>query len=273
MLYSFQHRRNINWENPRDVDEKINWLKFYGDTSQWVELADKYRVRKYVEDCGLGNMLVKLYGKWDSVDAVDWESLPSQFVMKTNNGSGDILVCRDKAKLDKTLWTNKFKALLVKKFGLDEAEFHYGKIKPCIIVEEMLDSTKQVIESSSLIDYKIWSFNGIPAFIWVCYNRTPHSCEVKVYDLDWNEHPEYSIDSEHYRLSKKKIPRPASLEMMLKAAAVLSKGFPVVRVDMYEVNNKPYFGEMTFTPAAGYNYFYTQEFQIILGDMIELGNK
>lgn len=273
ILYKNSHGHPLNWNNPQDVDEKINWLKFNSDTSRWVELADKYRVRKYVEECGLGNMLVKLYGKWDKAKDINWDDLPQQFVMKVNNGSGDILVCRDKSKLDYGHWTQYFSQLLRTRFGYNMGETHYAKIKPCIIAEELLDNTAQTIKSSSLVDYKIWSFNGEPAYIWVCYDRTPHSCVVKIYDLDWQAHPEYSVDCEHYQLSKIDIPRPQSLDQMLAAAAKLSKGFPAVRVDLYEVNNKPFFGEMTFTPAAGYNYFYTEEFLKILGNKVTINHQ
>ena len=270
MRYMAVHHRNIDWKNPRNIDEKINWMKFYSDTSQWVVLADKYRVRQYVEKCGLGDMLVQLYGKWDRPEDIDWDGLPQQFVMKANNGSGDILFCHDKTKVDRVWWTKKFKQNLKKKYGYNYAEIHYRFIPPCVIAEEMLDPTKQAFPSSSLIDYKIWSFNGKPAYIWACYDRTPHSVEVMTFDLDWNEHPEFSVDGDHYRLSHKHLPRPASLEKMLDAAARLSKGFPAVRVDLYETDGKPYFGEMTFTSMSGYQPFYTEEFLNILGDMTEL---
>ena len=146
-------------------------------------------------------------------------------------------------------------------------EPHYNSIKPCIIAEELLDNTKQPIASSSLIDYKIWAFDGKPAYIWVCFNRTHHSVDVGVYDLDWNFHPEFSISTPHYRLTDIAVPRPKSLDQMLRAASILSKGFPELRVDLYEVDNKPYFGELTFTSAGGFNDFYSQDFLNILGDM------
>lgn len=262
--------RPLDWDNPRDINEKINWLKFNSDTSLWTELADKYRVRNYVEKCGLGETLVNLYGKWDRVEDIDWESLPSRFIMKTNNGSGDVLICRDKSTLDTIFWTKEFSKLLKNKFGYQMAEPHYNKIPPCIIAEELLDAGTQPIPTSSLIDYKIWSFDGKPAYIWTCHNRTHHSVEVMTYDLDWNAHPEYSVPTSHYLLSQVRIPRPECLDRMLEVAAVLSRGFPQVRVDLYEVSGKIYFGELTFASAAGFNDFYTKEFLEILGSHVKL---
>lgn len=272
ILYKREFRKPLNWKAPIDLNEKINWLKFYSDTAKWTLLTDKYRVREYVKSCGLEHLLVKLYGKWDNVKDIDWEQLPNKFIMKTNNGSGDVFICEDKSKLNINKCKRHFNALMRKTFGYEMGEPHYKKIKPCIIAEELLDVKKQPIVSSSLIDYKIWSFDGKPAYIWACFNRTPHSVEVGIYDLDWNFHPEYSRSTSHYVLSHS-IPKPKSLDKMLEAASVLSKGFPELRVDLYEVDGKPYFGELTFTSAGGINNFYTDEFLKILGDLTDLKAK
>ena len=268
--HTFDHR--LNWKNPKDLNEKINWLKFNSDTSLWTRCADKYEVRKYVEECGYGDNLVRLYGRWDKAEDIDWESLPSQFVMKVNNGSGDILVCKDKARLDRLKIIAQFDSLLKKKFSNYNEEPHYKYMAPCIIAEELLDATKQPIETDTLIDYKIWCFDGEPKYVWACYNRYEGSVEVATYDLNWNRHDEKSVFTWHYKRAQKNLPRPKSLSKMLEIAARLSQGIPQVRVDLYEVNDKPYFGEMTFTSAGGFNDFYTQEFLDELGSYIDLSN-
>lgn len=273
IIYKRTFNKELNWKNPRNINEKINWLKFYSDTSEWSRLADKYEVRKYICECGFEDLLVKLYGKWDNAKDIDWNSLPDKFIMKTNNGSGDVLICRNKAELNTEEATRHFDKMLHNRFGNIFAEPHYNKIKPCIIAEELLDNKKQEVESSSLVDYKIWAFNGKPAYIWTCHNRThaPHySVVVGIYDLDWNFHPEYAVSTPHYRLSDKAIPKPKSLDRMLEVAAKLSKGFPVLRVDLYEVDGKPYFGELTFSALAGFNDSYTDEFLNILGDLTHI---
>lgn len=257
----------LNWSHPQDIDEKICWMKFNSDTSRWTLLADKYRVRQYVEECGLGDTLVKLYGKWDNAASIDWDSLPNQFVMKTNHGSGDVLICKDKQSLDRKYWTWQLDKWLHTDFATIMGEPHYKDIPPCIIAEELLDASKQSIVSSSLIDYKIWAFDGKPAYIWCCINRSTDSVEVVTYDTEWNVHPEVSVNTPYYILTDKRIPRPKSLERMLHAASKLSKGFPQVRVDYYEVDGKPYFGELTFTSSSGINYFYTDDFRKRLGDL------
>lgn len=265
--------RFINWNSPQSLDEKINWLKIYSDTSLWSNLADKYEVRKYVSKRGFSDSLVKLYGKWDKVEDIDWNSLPNHFIIKTNNGSGDVIKCYNKNTFDYQKNIKTLKKLLHLKFGYDMGEQQYAKIRPCIIAEELLDSNNQAFKSDSLIDYKFLSFNGKPTYIWVCFNRTHHSTDVAVYDLDWHFHPEFSVSTSHYKLCTKPLPRPKALEEMLHMASVLSKGFPFVRVDLYEVGGKAYFGEMTFTPAAGFNTFFSNNFQMILGKKIILPQK
>ena len=259
-----------HFKHPRDLNEKINYLKFYGDTSRWAELTDKYAVRQYIESIGLGDILVKLYGKWDSVDDIDWNALPDRFVMKCNNGSGDVLICKDKQKLDIEETKRYFNKMLHRKFGVASGEPHYAKIKPCIIAEELLDSSTQPCGSTSIVDYKIWCFNGEPHSFLCCYNRKQYHANVGMYDLDWQYHPEYSVFTEHYKESSQTLPRPICLEMMLETSRKLSDGFPVVRVDLYEVDGHVYFGELTFTSQSGCMNYFSKQYLDETGKLIKL---
>ena len=262
--------KDLNWKNPTNLNEKINWLKFNSDTSQWSILADKYRVREYIAEKGLEDILVKLYGVWDDPEKIDWQNLPDSFVLKMNNGSGDIIVCEDKSKLDIDSTKKLFKSLFRKTFGYSTAEPHYSLIKPCVIAEELLLPNNQSTPSTSLIDYKIWCFNGKPECVWACRNRDKRTVEVASHDLDWNHHPEHSVYTGHYREAKIPFNRPKSLDRMLEVASILSEGFPQVRVDLYEVDGKVYFGEMTFTSNFGMMEFYTDEYLEYLGSKVDL---
>lgn len=259
-----------NFRHPKDLNEKINYLKFYGDTSKWPMLTDKYAVRKYIESLGLKNILVKLYGKWDSVDDIDWELLPNQFVMKCNNGSGDVIICHDKSKLDIEATKKYFRKILSQTFGIVSGEPHYSQIPPCIIAEELLDNSTQPCNSSSIIDYKIWCFNGKPYNIFCCYNRKKYNTNIGCYDLNWKYHPEYSVFTHHYKKSPHLLPKPTCLKQMLDIAQKLSMGFPILRVDLYEVNGKVYFGELTFTSQSGCMDYFTQEYLIQMGNQVKL---
>ena len=259
-----------HFKHPRDLNEKINYLKFYGDASQWPMLTDKYAVRQYIKDKGLSDILVKLYGKWDSVDDIDWNTLPNQFVMKCNNGSGDVLICKDKSKLDIEKTKHYFDKMLHRTFGLVSGEPHYTLIKPCIIAEELLDSSTQPCSSSSIVDYKIWCFNGEPHSVWVCYNRNGYYANVGVYDLNWQYHPEYSVFTKHYKESTQLLPKPMSFERMLEVARKLSSAFPILRVDLYEINGHVYFGELTFTSQSGCMNYFSQQYLDETGNLIKL---
>lgn len=270
LKYFYKLHKWPNFEQPKDLNEKMNWVKFYGDTSRWADLADKYKVREYVESLGLSDILTKLYGRWDTASDIDWESLPNQFVLKVNNGCGDILICRDKNKLNKKDVIDKYNRLVNSKYGDVSGEPHYAYIQPCIIAEELLDISKQPIKTSSLIDYKIWCLNGEPYSIWCYWNRSINGTERGGYDLNWNYHPEWSVSNNQFKLGKEIIPKPQNLNKMLEVASKLSIGFPILRVDLYEVDGKIYFGELTFTSHGGFMDNLTQEVLTDMGNHIKL---
>ena len=273
LKHFYKFHKMPNYEHPTDINEKINWVKFYGDTSQWPDLADKYKVRQYVESLGLGDILVALYGHWDKASDIDWDSLPKEFVLKVNNGCGDVLICRDKEALDKKAVVATYDRLVSKKYGDITGEPHYAKIKPCVIAEELLDISKQPIKTTSLIDYKVWCLNEKPYCIWCAWNRGSHGADCGVFDIDWNYHPEWSVFTEHYRKGLDRLPKPSSFERMLEVAAKLSEGFPILRVDLYEVGGKIYFGELTFTSLGGFMDYLTPEVLLDMGEKVKLKQK
>ena len=181
--------------------------------------------------------------------------------MKCNNGSGDVVVCTDKKTLDKKKTLQHFRKNLQTPYGILTGEEHYKQIRSCIIAEELLDGSTQPNKSQSLVDYKIWSFDGKPEFI-VCYSNrhNKYYSEIGVYDRNWNAHPEFLRYSSHYIPEQKLMPKPASLNTMLRIASILSKGHPQMRVDMYDVNGQIFFGELTLTSSGGYMMHFTQAF-------------
>ena len=133
-----------------------------------------------------------------------------------------------------------------------------------------MEPQNQATASETLIDYKIWCFNGKPESVSACRNRYKGTVEVASYDLNWNHHPEHSVYTNHYIKSEVPFNKPSSLNRMLEVASVLSEGFPQVRVDLYEVDGKIYFGELTFTSNFGMMEFYTDDYLTYLGSKVEL---
>lgn len=269
-LYKKRRGHSMNWQNPQDLNEKINWLKFNSDTRIWSRLSDKFLVRQYVAEKGLADLVVPLYGKWNSVNEIVWQQLPSQFVMKTTNGSGDVKICFDKSQIQFLEWEKHFNHYLKYRLGYAMGEPHYNLIQPSIIAEQLLDISNQSLYSSSLIDYKVWTINGEPICVWVVTNRTHEHAEMMLYDLHWAPHPEYLQEKDpHFSISTSILPPPPHLARMIEAAKILATGFPQVRIDFYDCGQLR-FGEMTFTSAGGYMNYFTDEFLLKLGQRLVL---
>lgn len=261
-------QEGINWDNPIDINEKINWLKFCSDTSEWIRLADKYAVREFIKERVGDIHLVPLYGVWDNANDIDFATLPESFVLKTNNGAGSVILVKDKNKINLAKIRKKLNEWLKSNFGRDHAEPHYTSIKPLIIAEGLLVEENPV--SNSLVDYKVWCFNGKVFGTWCCFNRIGFHADTEWHDIEWNFKPEWSIFTESYRNGGGKIKKPENYELMLQVASRLSEGFPEVRIDLYNIGGKIYFGEMTFTTAGGHINFYAKDILKKLGQMTDL---
>lgn len=271
--YLFVFKKTLNLKNPQDLNEKILWAKLYSDTSRWTRLADKYEVRKYIEEIGLGDILVKLYATWFKKEDVDFDALPESFIIKANNGDGKgtnkIIHKSELTPKKKQEYINMIGEWLNRKnIGALHAEPHYKNMRPCVIAEEVLPFETG---SSSLIDYKIWCFNGKAYYVRVYNNRNTsgNSANVMTYDLDWNAHPEFSIYNSDYSEAEI-IPKPKNFEKMIEIAEKLSMGFPELRVDLYNVDGKIYFGELTFTSQGGFMNNITPSFKKELGEKFDI---
>lgn len=260
----------IDLKHPKDLDEKILWLTFNSDTTKWSELADKYAVRYWIKEKGYEDILVSLYGVYDKAELINYDVLPNSFILKTNHGSGTNIIVEDKEKLDKRKTNDNLNKWLNTKFGWP-LEPHYLKIKPKIIAEELLIDANDTISKTSLIDYKVFCLDGKPKCILVFFNRTRNEyVYVENHFTDWSFHPETQRSTDRYRNGGGIVKRPHNLDRMLQIAEDLSKGFPQVRIDFYEVNNKLYFGEMTFTSNAGCMVFFTKDFLLEMGQEVTL---
>lgn len=266
-------KRFARLKNPQDLNEKILWMAVNTDTREWSRLTDKYEVRDYVRECGLEKILVRQYGLWNNMSEVDFVTLPNTFVLKPTHGSGDVVVVKDKTKADLEGIRKKIQKELDEYICTSAAELHYTRIPHRVIAEELLinDSVSQKY-SSTLIDYKIWVFNGEAHYVWVCMNRfvrNKDGAEVMTYDREWNAHPEYCRVTPDFSMAEP-MPKPVGYDYMLEVAERLAKPFPVVRVDLYNLNGKIYFGEMTFTSYGAIMDYFSDLFLKKAGSEIDL---
>ena len=271
--YYYVFRKKLNLKNPQDLNEKILWAKLYSDSTKWTELADKRLVRDYVEKLGLKDTLVDLYDVWYSADDINLEKLPEIFIIKANNGDGKgtnkIIRQRELTSEKKNELKEMVSEWLSRKnIGALCAEPHYKNMKPCVVVEEVLPIEPG---TNTLTDYKFWCFNGKAYYVWVCTERSRNgnSAHVMTYDLEWNAHTEFSVFNSDY-IRGENIPKPENFEKMVEIAECLSKGFPELRVDLYNVKGKVYFGELTFTSQGGLMGFFTPDFLKELGDKVNI---
>lgn len=268
LLYFLKLKKIANMKQPHNLNEKLMWLTFHTDIHEWTRLADKYRVREYVIQKGLGNILVKLYGVYKKPTEINYEMLPKQFVLKTNNGFGSVILIEDRNKLNKEKINSLFTNWMKHPFGVISAEPHYRLIKPCIIAEELLKNDNKEL-SSSIIDYKFWCFKGKAKYCFTACNRdlSNHQVDFNLYKLpDWlslNEDitPKYKNNSS--------VPKPDCLKEMIKYAEILSEDFNVVRVDLYIANSKIYFGELTFTSNGCRMAYFSERILNEMGDQIK----
>lgn len=268
LMYRHAFHRPMDLENPKDLIEKINWLQFNSDTSMWTLCADKYRMREYVAECGLSDYLPKLYGHWDNPDDIDFDKMPNEFVLKSNNGCGTVKIVRDKRDLDIKETRMLLKSWL-KPFGYIAGQSHYLRIKPCIIAEELLHQSdeRNTLHPRSLTDYKVWCFGGKPECILVIHDRAGREYLMDMYSTNWERIPNSLKRNSHYGVTNEVVPKPACLDEMLGMAATLSAPFVEVRADFYVIGDKPMIGELTFTSGYGN---YTKEFYDYLGTKVDL---
>ena len=257
-MYKRRIGREPDFESPRRYTEKIQWRKLHGLTPEMARLSDKYAVRKWVADRIGDEYLVSLFGRWAQAADIDFDALPQEFVLKTNNGSSTNIIVRDRSKLDVADACKRLDEWMAYQMGWVYFERQYNDIVPCIIAEEMLHPAAG---ENDLRDYKFLCFDGEPLFVWVDIDRYTNHTRA-MFDTNWNLQ---NWNQYNYPPSPYVPERPACLDEMLRLARKLSAGFDHVRVDLYEVDGKVYFGEMTFTNGSGFERIVPDEYDEVLG--------
>ncbi len=254
----------LDIESPRSFNEKIQWLKLHDTTPLKTRLADKYLVREWIKEQIGEEYLIPLLGVWDSFEEIDFNSLPNRFVLKCNHGSGMTIVVDDKSRLDLSDAKRKIDAWMNEDFAFHcGLELQYHDIPHKIIAEEYIEQADH-----NLLDYKIHFFGGVPKIIQIIGDRdiAGHKGKEIFLDLNWEAH---DFMYHTYEMYDEMPPKPDNLDEMLRVAQVLATGFRYVRVDLYNVEGRILFGEMTFTPASGYGKW-TGDANYMVGSWISI---
>ena len=254
-----------NLKHPRNYNEKLNWLKLHDRNPLYTRLADKCEVKKYVSDKIGNDKVIPLLGVWDHFDDIDFDKLPDQFVLKCTHDSGGFKICKDKNTFDKEGARRFFTAELRKNFYWNKREWAYKDIKPRIIAEPYIDS----LGKPESYEYKLTCMDGVCKVFTICTGIAHSDFELRTndnYDRDFNHLPWYAF----YKNSKKPVVIPPQANEIIEYAEKLSEGIPQVRVDFYIIDNKVFFGEMTFYTWAGMIEFTPPEWNDIMGSWLRI---
>ena len=263
VYYQYYTGKKLDLENPREFNEKIQWLKVYYKDPRLTQMVDKYSVRTYVKEKVGEKYLNDLLGVYERVKDVDFATLPDQFVIKGVHGCHFNLIVPDKSAL--VPW--KARLLLKKWMSKNQyyrggLEWAYKNVKPRLIAEAYLaEMGKKFIN-----DYKFFCFNGKPQFLQVDMDRGEMDYRC-YYDLNWKKLP---FTTEKNTFYEGEVDRPENFEEMVSVATKLAENFPFVRVDLYNIDGRVLFGEMTFYPSDGRKQYIPEKYNRILGDYLTL---
>ena len=267
VLYRVIMGRKLNLKNPKEYNEKLQWLKLNDRKPEYSTMVDKYEVRGYIEDLLGDKYLIPCLGIYDSVDDIDIDALPNRFVLKCTHDSGSVEICKDKSSFDIEGARHRLSQAMKRNYYATYREWPYKSVKPRIIAEGYLEG-----DGGDLKDYKVMCFNGEAKIIEVHENRF---VEGKVhtqtfYDREWGIVPLTQVETVTVDRPGE---RPRQLDEILRLSELIAKDMYHARIDWYIEGDKIYFGEITFFDGSGFESFSTPEMERMLGDMIKLPEK
>lgn len=259
-IFKLKHGYELNLKNPRTFNEKIQWMKFYGHIDKLYPFIDKNDVRDYVREKVGANYLIPQIGCYSKSRDIDFNSLPKRFVIKATHASGWNLVIENKENINIQETKRKIDRWIKDSFYKLTGEINYKNIKGRVVIEEFIEDV-----SGDLMDYRFFCYNGEPKFVQLdSYADTKK--RRNIYNTEWN-----LLDCKcSYENILNGIEKPFNFDEMLNIAKKLSEGFNFVRVDLYNVNGRVYFGELTFTPQNGMGEFNPVEYDYKFGESFEL---
>ena len=255
--------KKLNLTDPQTFNEKLQWLKLYDRKPEYTQMVDKYLAKDYIASRIGEEYIIPTLGVWKSFDEIDFDSLPEQFVLKCNHGSGDVVICKDKSAFDKEAARKKLTAALEQDYYLISREWPYKNVERLILAEAYIEDSI----THDARDYKFFCFGGEVKCFRVDLDRFigRHS---NWYDLECNLIPYGTVGAEP--LTDRQIDLPEKLDEMTVLAEKLSADIPFLRVDFYYVDHKIYAGELTFYPASGLKPYTDMKWDQIMGSWLKL---
>lgn len=252
-----------NWNNPHKYNEKLQWLKLYNHRPEYTTMVDKYEVKKYVANIVGDKYIIPTIGVWNKPEDIDFDSLPDRFVLKTTHGGGNtgVVICKNKTIFDRQAAIKKLRKSLKQNIYYSLKEWPYKNVPRRILAEEFIEGN-----NNDLPDYKFFCFDGEVKALFIGTERQSGDVKFDFYDADFNHLDLVQV----HPMSGKLLAKPENYEEMKQVASSLSKGLPHVRVDLYNINGKIYFGELTFFHHSGIVPFHPEEWDNIFGSWLAL---
>lgn len=261
ILYQYKMGKKLNLKNPQSYNEKLQWMKLYDRNLEYTRLVDKYEVKEYVTEMAGMQYTIPTLGVWNHFDEIDFASLPNTFVLKCTHDSGGLIIVKDKSKLDKEKAKRKIEHCLKRDYYLNLREWPYKNVPHKIIAEEYIGDL-----NSLPTDYKFFCFDGKIDSVMLCMEREKGRPKFAFFDMNW-QRLLYQKDEPEF---EKTIDKPENFDEMIALVKKLCKGFPEVRVDLYNVDGKPYFGEMTFFNQSGFDVDITEQTDLYWGRKLRI---
>lgn len=259
--YRLVIKEKLDLKKPKTFNEKLQWLKLNDRNPKYIDLVDKYKVREFIKSTIGEEYLIQLLGVYDNFEDIKFDELPNKFVIKCNHDSGGLVICRDKQTFNKEEARKKINKSLKRNYYFIGREWPYKNIERKIIIEKYMSNE----DGTPINDYKFIMSNGKLAYSFIASDRF-EELKFTFFDKKGNL-IDVACDGCGY---DKNIKQPKNYSKMIKLAEKLSKGIPQVRVDFYEINNRIYFGELTFFDSSGFNEFDPKEWDLKFGDMLDL---
>ena len=255
----------LDLEHPATFTEKLQYLKLYARDPAYTRMVDKVSVKAIVAEKIGQEHVIPTLGVWNSASDIDFSKLPDEFVLKVSHDSGGIVICKEKSSLNLDEARKKIDKALKFDYFRYSREWPYKNVKRLVFAEKYMKDSS----SEDLVDYKFYCFNGEPRFLYFSRNEHKPNEEITFYTMDWKKAPFQRSD---HRMVSDEPEKPSTFDEMVRIARILSEGIPFVRVDLYAIEGRVYFGEYSFFPTSGLFKLSPKDWDRRIGDMLDISS-